>query len=637
MTSTEAGGHADTSLHKLLRIGGRASVPRRCRSIHMLPVERTDTRASLVVVVVSRLEARLAEVPPDQVLHELAVASGRSPLCEEVDANQFRCALVSYRQEKSAGAPPTPADPTPDSTIDAEALVGVVEAAKQLDAEGLWLDAWCYRWRGAYDHDDFCRTLRHVVSTVHGVVWLPRSKRASPGHYAYRMWCTFEAVVVQQRRLPVQVAGRGVSATQRHVRRFGKYSFWLCGGDGVLDQLERMNAAFYVLVVCNASHLVARGWSLCHHCGVYEWENFLLSAAIAVSAYPIAWRFCLSMLPEARLAANARRVLRIMAYQKAGQSTHGLLRDLALLSAFDRRDALVVATLVRMICPELALGAHAKRALAFSCYAATRLEAMLQRREPPCATMREWLDERGIHLAADGGGGADAEAVRLGVAHDFGLKTTLGVSCGLRSALGMLWTRPPVQHRWSLDGAVWGAGRAMSGDAAALYFLASSAAFVGRAVGYPLDVCHARPRCLTSIALAIINFSFMLYMVALDVPTWRQGFIPTPPFLPDKPWLMALLSLVCSGLAVGELVAGVAKGPPLAYLRDTTDCNVSESINDYVVFICLSYFSLLYQLAHIAWLYRQPASFLKGIRKSESILCLEPTSLPKRVSAELGV
>ncbi|KAL1529345.1 hypothetical protein AB1Y20_000299 [Prymnesium parvum] len=399
-----------------------------------------------------------------------------------------------------------------------------------------------------------------------------------------------------------------------------------------------MNAAFYVLVVCNASNLVARGLSLCPNCGVYEGENFLLSLAIAVSAYPIAWRFCLSMLPEARLAANARRVLRIMAYQKVVQSTHGLLRDLALLPAFDRRDALVVATLLLMICPELAFDAHAKRALAFSCYAATRFEAMLQRREPPCATMREWLGERGIHLAADGGGGgADAEAVRLRLAHVFGLKATLGVSCGLRSALGMLWTRPPVQHRWSLDGAVWGAGRTLSGDGAALFFLASAAAFVGRAVGYPLDECYARPRCLTSIALAIINFSFMLYMVALDMPTWRQGFIPTPPFLPDKPWQMALLSLVCSGLAVGELLAGIAKGLPLAYLRDTTNCNASESINDYVVFICLSYYSLLYVLSHIAWVYRQPASFLKDIRKSESILCLEPISPPQRVGAAVGV
>ncbi|KAL1504982.1 hypothetical protein AB1Y20_008748 [Prymnesium parvum] len=381
MSFSEDSPHPESPMRKLLRIG-RAATEERCRSIRRLPVERTDSRALLIVVRVDRLEARLAEAPPNQVLHELADATDRSPLLEEVDANQFRCALVSYRQERSAGAAPTPADPTPESTIDAEALVGVVEAAKQLGAEGLWLDAWCYRSRGAYDHADFCRTLRHVVATVHGVVWLPRSKRASAGHYAYRMWCTFEAVVVQQRGLPVQVAGLGVSATQRHVRRFGKYSFWLWGGDGVLDQLARMNAAFYTLILCHVVHLAVRAWRLSFDSAVNDVENFLMSAAVAFTSYPIVWRFCLSMLPEARLATNARRVLRIMAYQTVVASPQGLLRDMALLRAYDRRDALVVASLLQMICPELALGGHAMRALAFCCYAASRLEG-----RPACGSI----------------------------------------------------------------------------------------------------------------------------------------------------------------------------------------------------------------------------------------------------------
>ena len=48
------------------------------------------------------------------------------------------------------------------------------------------MDVFCYRFTGKYNHLDFCKTLHTVLSSVIGVIWLPRSKlRFSQGQYPY--------------------------------------------------------------------------------------------------------------------------------------------------------------------------------------------------------------------------------------------------------------------------------------------------------------------------------------------------------------------------------------------------------------------------------------------------------------------
>ena len=41
-------------------------------------------------------------------------------------------------------------------TLDDGALAGVLSAARELGMDAIWLDAWCYRFEGNYNHDDFC-------------------------------------------------------------------------------------------------------------------------------------------------------------------------------------------------------------------------------------------------------------------------------------------------------------------------------------------------------------------------------------------------------------------------------------------------------------------------------------------------
>jgi hypothetical protein len=143
----------------------------------------------LRVVLVALLEARLKSESEYSVLSTLAHKD--SLLTTTVRTSEVRCALVSYKQEKGTDMPGKRiqgVDGTFDAfTLDGSALRGIVAAARSLGAEAVWLDAWCYRSpNGAYNHEDFCSTLNDVIEGVCSVVWLPRSKERSPGHYPYR-------------------------------------------------------------------------------------------------------------------------------------------------------------------------------------------------------------------------------------------------------------------------------------------------------------------------------------------------------------------------------------------------------------------------------------------------------------------
>ena len=121
----------------------------------------------LRVVLVDALEERLANESELAVLTALATGDA---LLTTVSTSETCCALISYKQERRVGA----TDGYGELTLDGSALRGIVAAARSLKVDGLWLDAWCYRSSGAYDHSDFCRTLREVSEGVEAVVWLPR-------------------------------------------------------------------------------------------------------------------------------------------------------------------------------------------------------------------------------------------------------------------------------------------------------------------------------------------------------------------------------------------------------------------------------------------------------------------------------
>ena len=90
----------------------------------------------------------------------------------------------------------------------------------------LWMDAWCFRFAGEYVHEDFCALLSHVVRAVRAVIWVPLSRTNTAPSFQFRMWCTFEAAVVEHRQLPVFIAGE-LTASQRRLARLGPRIFAL--------------------------------------------------------------------------------------------------------------------------------------------------------------------------------------------------------------------------------------------------------------------------------------------------------------------------------------------------------------------------------------------------------------------------
>ena len=137
---------------------------------------RENAVMSFRVVKISTLEERLRTTSELEVLNLLTTTEELSEMVSGLSASKVRCALISYRQERGGGGE------YDHLTLDGAALRGAISAAKgELGAEALWLDAWCYRFNGEYNHDDFCRTLEAVLSGIFAVVWLPRTKHASTG------------------------------------------------------------------------------------------------------------------------------------------------------------------------------------------------------------------------------------------------------------------------------------------------------------------------------------------------------------------------------------------------------------------------------------------------------------------------
>ena len=130
--------------------------------------------------------------------------------------------------------------------------------AREAGVDAIWMDGWCYRQQGPYNHAAFCAELAAVMRNVAAVVWLPRSRaKATPscvrslrslepessgaigaltGSRAavrvadqFRLWCTFEASVVAQRRLPVlrvhRWQGHAIATSQVAMKHLGVFFF----------------------------------------------------------------------------------------------------------------------------------------------------------------------------------------------------------------------------------------------------------------------------------------------------------------------------------------------------------------------------------------------------------------------------
>ena len=121
-------------------------------------------------------------------------------------------AIISYRQVRSKHDP---------FTLDVDAFRAAVKRAREAKVDALWLDCWCYRREGEYDHAAFCTELAAVMRHIAAVIWLPRSRTGAPPSYQFRLWCSFEASVVAKRLLPVYIAGQGLTLSQVALRRFG--------------------------------------------------------------------------------------------------------------------------------------------------------------------------------------------------------------------------------------------------------------------------------------------------------------------------------------------------------------------------------------------------------------------------------
>ena len=256
----------------------------------------TQAACPLRVVYVADLEKRLASSSELALLTELAAGDS---LLTTVLSSDVRCALVSYKQEQSAGNA---------LTLDGPALRGVIAAARTLQVDALWMDAWCYRSEnGSYDHQDFTRTLRDVIGGIKAVVWLPRSKQSGSSDYAYRLWCTFEVACVKQRGLPVALAGQ-MSAIQQVMLRLGSFTPALSGA-GPAEQLCRINLAFYGAELGQIFLYIIR----LSQFGFQPASDFAF--AVFVSCInPLIWLGARSVLgQQVRLTKNAFRVLRTMA------------------------------------------------------------------------------------------------------------------------------------------------------------------------------------------------------------------------------------------------------------------------------------------------------------------------------------
>ena len=382
-------------------------------SLSILPAVATSS-SELNVVDLGKLREALQSEPAERVLHRLYTTS---ELLRRVRVDACTFAIISYRQVRSKDD---------DFTLGVDAFVAAVRTASEsARVDALWVDAWCYRQEGEYDHMAFCNELSSVMRHVSAIIWLPRSRIDAPPSYQFRLWCSFEASVCEQRRLPVFVAGQGLSLSQHALRRFGNF----------LPALPGWKPPQEVRVLATINGVL---------CMVSLFAPFFIPFFLVSIKKGGIWA---QLVPryglEAAYARNGQRVLRAMhegmrrgvALNKqramqglgaAGEAAAAAVRAgvantpdkemgehlaqvaemLPWLPAHDRRDAMVVRVLLRELMEASAEGAsslddeEAIRALAVSCFAAAIMEPSYGDRVGSL-DIDAWLAQKEIALAMD--------------------------------------------------------------------------------------------------------------------------------------------------------------------------------------------------------------------------------------------
>ena len=278
-----------------------------------------DAPQQLLGVNVSGLAEALDEAENDVASTEHVMAElwkGHRFLQRATDANGRplgKLAIISYRCVTSD---------EDVFTLDAFALRSAVLAAQQTDVEYLWLDAWAYRKQPPwieYEHGDFVRTLLAVMLRVEHVIWLPRSRLNAKGEYQFRIWCTFEAMIVHLRRLPVTVAGHGLDVRQVKLASEGAMLLsWPWEGGLLhatpLDNLGKVNAAFLVALIfqfSNVPYSIIRTW---RSTAFADWAKEVGSEILFLIFLIGVHRFARAVLGRGVMSArNGQRVLVLMA------------------------------------------------------------------------------------------------------------------------------------------------------------------------------------------------------------------------------------------------------------------------------------------------------------------------------------
>lgn len=399
------------------------------------------------VIAVDALREALRTRPAKDVLQQL-FSSEAHDLLRTVPAASTSFALVSYRQERHDDG----------TTLDAQALQSVADVSSGLT--GLWLDAWCYRSSGTYDHADFCATLAAVTLHCSEVIWLPRARTGAAPSYVFRLWCTFEAAIVAERGLRVRVAGQGVAPSQSALRRFGSRLPalpWL-PPPAEIRELCYWNSCIFFMMICLPFPVIF----------VYLTMDDPRTLA---NFSPLLGR-------QAQMAKSGQRVMQTL--HRATAAPAGLLQHapkpvdgkspveslqlgLPWLPAYDRRDALAVRHALDALAGREE-DAAAMSALAFSVFAAAHLLPSPGDSVSGCGgSLRRWLAEKAIAVPGKGGVSTwldgtptpatnAASRLPLWALADLGWTWKRGASFFLRNPTGILSVSQPHRGAWSAHG-----------------------------------------------------------------------------------------------------------------------------------------------------------------------------------------
>ena len=126
--------------------------------------EMSSHAGQLKVVTLDRLEKELASRSAASVMTALYTTD---ELLTSVNAADASFAIISYRQVRCK---------SDDFTLGTDAFLSAVSKAREAGVDAIWLDGWCYRQEGPYNHAAFCAELAAVMRNVAAVVWLPRSR-----------------------------------------------------------------------------------------------------------------------------------------------------------------------------------------------------------------------------------------------------------------------------------------------------------------------------------------------------------------------------------------------------------------------------------------------------------------------------